>query len=896
MADQLIRAAGLLLWIVTTTVQGAVTPVPPMRLDPMIQPVAYNAELSIDPNREHFLGRIEIKIDVKTTTSSFWINASGLKFKRTVLSVGPHPFRARVVSTRRDWVELRFARRVPVGPALLTIEYEGALARGATDGLFKARSGDDWYVYSRFEPIFARRVFPSFDEPNFRAPWTLTLTIPILDVAISNAAQTSEEALPNMMKRVRFATTAPLPSHEVAFAVGPFDIVDGGKIGVRGIPLRYIVPRGHAPEVRYALSSTPTLVKRIESYLDQPYPADKLDMVAVPVTSGFDAVASSGVIDMPSSDLMASAKEETNRFQQHYAETASRELARQWFDSLRPLEWWDDAWLNRAFSTWLADRVVQGFNPEWHWGLSEDIERENAMRVDRLASTRALYRPVATDNDLGDVFGVIPSEKGSALLRTMEIWVGSERFKSAVRHYLVAGPGGKTRSEDFLAALTANSDPENPDLVAAFYSMTNQPGLPQLEIALDCGENRMEHPKLLLSQSRFEPIGRVSLSPAQGPKQPAQQWTFPACFQYGQGGDFGEICTVMRKEHQVLPLPAGEECPDWVIGNRDGVSYFLPVLSAPLALQLEHAPLLSDEAIPVLGDATLLSESQAMPIDVALTLAARFANDGQAPVVASALALAASVPPAVFAGDDMRLAYARFIRATFGSRATELGWLPHANEREVEGFLREDLLPFVADVGADPVLRRQADGLARDWLSGRANLGDMRRAILVTAAHFGNSDLFGALLAAANQARGAKRADLYAALGGFRSPQLLEEALSLSLSDAVDARDARTAMVQAAEDPRSAPQVLHFLEDHYDAVAKRFSEDAPAWLVQLGAHLCDASQQQEFANFLGSRIVTVPGSTRNLAQALETADLCIATREWEKGRLKTFLAHPPQLD
>jgi len=896
MADQLIRAAGLLLWIVTTTVQGAVTPVPPLRLDAMIQPVAYNAELSIDPSRERFSGRIEIKIDVRTATSTFWINASGLGFKKTVLSAGPHSFRARVVSTQRDWVELRFARRVPVGPALLTIEYNGALARSATDGLFKVRSGDDWYVYSRFEPVFARRAFPSFDEPNFRAPWTLTLTIPILDVAISNAAQTSEEALPDMMKRVRFAATAPLPSDKVVFAVGPFDIVDGGKIGVRGVPLRYIVPRGQASEVRYALSSTPALVKRIESYLNQPYPHDKLDMVAVPVTSGFHAVAGAGVIDIPSSGILASVKEETNRFQQHYVETASRELARQWFDSLRPLQWWDDAWLNQAFSTWLADKVVQGFNPEWHWGLSEDIERQNAMRVDRLASTRALYRPVATDDDLGNIFGVIPSEKGSALLRTMEIWVGPERFESAVRHYLVAGPTGKTRSEDFLAALTAHSDPENPDLVAAFHSMTNQPGLPQLEIALDCGENRMEHPKLLLTQSRFEPITRVTRAPAQGAKQAAQQWTFPACFQYGQGGDFGEVCTVMRKEHQVLPLPAGEECPDWVIGNRDGVSYFLPVLSDPLALQLEHAPLLPDEAIPVLGDATLLSESQAMPIDVALTLAARFANDGQAPVVASAVALASSVPPAVFAGEDMRPAYARFIRATFGSRATELGWLSRANEREVEGFLREDLLPFVADVGADPALRRQADGLARDWLSGRTDLGDMRRPILVTAAHFGGSDLFGALLAATDQAHGAKRADLYAALGAFRNPQLLEEALSLSLSEAVDARDARTAMVQAAEDPRSTPQVLNFLEEHYDIVAKRFPDDVPAWLAQLGAHLCDTSQRQAFANFLGSRVIPVPGGARNFDQALESADLCIATREREKGRLKTFLANPPRLD
>lgn len=897
MADQFIRAAGLLLWIVATAVQAAAAPVAPLRLDATVRPLAYDAQLTIVPTRERFLGHIEIKLDVSVTTTSFWINASRLKFKKVVLSIGKRRLRPQVSFAARDWVELRFRHPLAVGPALLAIDYTGTLEPSATSGLIKVRSGDDWYVYSRFEPTFARRAFPCFDEPTLPASWTLTLTVPILDVAISNAAQSSEVALPGMMKRVRFDTTPSVPSYGVTLAVGPLDIVDGGKVGSRGMPLRYIVPKGRAPEVRFALSSTPELVKRIEHLLNQPYPSEKLDIVAVPIASGFPATAAPGVIDLPSTLLLASVKEETNRFQQQYVQWGATELALGWFDGRRPLQWWDDMWLHEALSTWLADRVVQRFNPAWHWGLREDLERQNAMRVDRLTSTRALYQPAASDKELGDVHSIIPTEKGAAVLRMFEVWIGHERFVDVVQRYLGTAASNKARSDDFLAALTADSGTESTDLAAAFHAMAQQPGLVQLQISLDCGENRTAHPRLLLSQSRFEPSKRLApnaVVPAAAGKQ--GPWTFPACFQYGQGGDFGEVCTVVRKEHQVLSLPAGEQCPDWVVGNRDGESYFLPVLSDALALQLEHAPLLPDEAIPVLGDATILSESGVMPVDLALTLAARFGSDGQAPVAAAALALARSVPATLYDRHDLRAGYARFIRAAFGARAEGLGWLPKSDEREVEGFLREDLVPYVADVGEDVSLRREADHRAREWLAGRVDLGDMRRAVLMTAAHFGAKDLFDAFYAAADKAHGEERADLYAALGAFRNPQLLDQALSLSLSDTVDSRDARTIMVQAANDPLSTPQVLRFLENHYDAIAQRYSASAPAWFVQFGRHLCDASQQQEFVNFFASRVIDIPGGAHSFAQASESAALCVATREREQDRLKSFLANLNRID
>jgi alanyl aminopeptidase len=870
---------------------AATSPQPPVfRLGDAVRPVFYDAELTVIPNQDRFFGRIALTLDLAEPTNLIWIHASHLDFRKVTLSTGQKAYPARAVPTGRDVIGIRLPQTIAMGRVVLAVEYEGSLDRINSSGAFRAHEGDDWYAFGMFEPTFARRVFPCLDEPGWKVPWRLTLDVPASDLATSNTPVLAEESMPGNMKRVHFALTAPLASYQIAFAVGPFDAIDAGKIGRRAVPLRYLVPRGRAAEMRFAQRVTPRLLENIEDYLSVPYPFEKLDEVALPITSGLSASASPGLVSFRGDFVLAKSDQEGSEFQKTYVAMAARQMARQWFGGVVALSWWDDLWVNEGLAGWMSDKITQRFNPEWLTRLALDRERQDAISLDQLDLSRALHASVNSPEDLGAAFELTTSAKSAAVMRMLESWIGEDRFRAAVKRYLAGPTTPAGLTDDFSNALNAEAGGEQTSLGAAFHSMAERAGVAELDVSLSCPAAGKGSPRLELAQQRFAPASRLLSNTS--PAKDAGAWAFPACFQYGEGGDFGEECIVVHDTRQVMQLPDGESCPDWVVANRDGTSYIVPVLKDPLPGRLEHAPLLPDEAVAVIGDTRILAASHDVPLDRALAMAARFATTRQPPVAQAALALVDSVPAALLSSSDDREGYARFIRVEFGPRAQALGWLAKPGEREVDGLLRADLLPLVADRGADLALRAQADKLARDWLAGRSNLGVMLRPILLSAAHFGASDLFEGYVAAAERSSGRERRDLYSALGAFRDPLLLAAALNLVLSDRLDPRDAWAILTQAGADPASVPQVLHFAADHYDALLKRLPENAPSWIAGLGRHLCDASSRHDFDDFFGDPARRTLEGSRSFELALQAADLCIANREFEAPLLRAFLAAP----
>src|SRR5262249_52231008 len=150
--------------------------------------------------------------------------------------------------------------------------------------------------FTQFESIDARRAFPCFDQPDFKTPWRLTLHVKQEEKAFSNTPVTSESMEGDGFKRVAFAPTKPLPSYLIAFAVGPFEVVDGGKAGRNHVPVRILTPKGAADQAKYAAEVTATIVDRLENYFGIPYPYEKVDSVAIPLTYGFGAMENAGLV------------------------------------------------------------------------------------------------------------------------------------------------------------------------------------------------------------------------------------------------------------------------------------------------------------------------------------------------------------------------------------------------------------------------------------------------------------------------------------------------------------------------------------------------------------------------------------------------------------------------
>ncbi len=882
-------------------------PTPPvMRLGDAVTPLAYEAELTIVPTSERFGGHVVVHADLAKPTDFFWMNATRLDIRSASVVAGNKSFVAKTVPGGHDFVGLKFAATLPAGRIVITIDYDGAIERVDTSGIFKQQDGDQWYAFTQFEDTDARRAFPSFDEPGWKTPWQLSLVVPAADVAVANMPATGEEpvvaaveppakkgapapapALP--MKRVRFAPTPPLPSYLIAFAVGPFDIVDGGRAGKKGTPLRYIVPKGRAGEVQWAKEATPKILDTLEDYFGEPYPFPKLDSVAIPITVGFGAMENVGLITYQMSLMVARPEQESERFRRNWASVAAHEMAHQWFGDFVTMAWWNDTWLNESFATWMSEKVVERAFPAWQTKLSADERREQAIRVDRLATTRAVRQPINTPDDLSNAFDTITYQKGASVLVMIENAIGEERFRNGVRRYLSEHAQGSARAEDFYSAMAAEAGPENAAVIAGMKNFIEQPGVPRLAVALDCGTDGKSPPKLVLNQSRYvpsRPVGDAAFN---------QRWTFPACFQFGRGGDFSEFCTVVQDARSVVPLPAGESCPAWVLPNRGGSGYFVSTLPPELDQQLVHTPLLPSEAIPALDDAGILVGSGEWPADLALEFAARFANNRQSSVIDAATRLAGKVRPSWLDEASDRDGYARYVQKYFAPRARLLGWTPRSTDHDGDQVLREVLLPYVADVGQDAALQREAAKLARDWLGSRQPLPPGARPVLVSAARAAQGsagrELLDAAFDALGRSSGGDHQTLVAMLGSFRDPVLAEASYDALFGDRSDARDGLGAMQSGARDDElAAVQAVHYLHGHFDAILKRLPEHAGGSLPRIGARICDANAKAEYDATFADRAQKSPGGARTYAQANEEIGICLAARQLQRATLKAYVA------
>ena len=884
---------------------AAPTPTPPaMQLGDAVKPLAYEAELTIVPTQDRFAGHIVIHVEVAKPTELFWLNATRLDIKTATLVANGKSYPAKPVAGGREVVGLRFASIVPAGRAVLTIDYDGVIDRLETVGIFKQQDGDAWYAFTQFEATDARRAFPCFDEPRWKTPWHLSLVVPAADVAVANMSVAKEEpvapavepparkgaasAPPAVaMKRVRFAPTPPLPSYLIAFAVGPFEIVDGGRAGKKGTPLRYIVPKGHAGEVAYAKESTPKLLELLEDYFGQPYPFEKLDALAVPVTINFGAMENVGLITYEMPLMLSRPESETERFRRNYAESAAHEIAHQWFGNLVTMQWWNDVWLSESFATWMSSKVIEKFAPIWQTRLSGDSRRQHAIEVDRLASTRQVRQAVNTYDDLGNLFDTISYSKGASVLSMFEAAIGEERFRNGVRRYLYEHAQGSAKAEDFFGAIAAEAGAENATLVAGMKGFVEQPGVPRIAVTLDCGPDGNAPPRLNIAQSRYLP-SRPAV------EANAQRWTIPACFQFGRGGDFNEICTVVQEPRGMLALPSGERCPQWVLPNRGGTGYLVPTMPVELMQQLTRTPLLATEAIPVLHDAALLTASSDWPADLSLDFAARYVNHRQLPVAQAALALAMAIRPGWLEDAGEREGFARYVQKTFGARARAFGWAAKANDREGDAIHRQSLVPWVADLGNDTGLQQEAARLSRDWLNGKPTLPQGARPALVTAARFAQGqpgrELLDAMLESLNRLANNDRLDVLEALGSFRDRTLADAAFDALYFGKLDARDGLIAMQSGSRDDEAASAAaVRYLRTRYDAVARKLPEFSDAWLPRLGRRLCDPTVRGEFEATFGERSQRVRGGARNYAQSLEDINICVASRQSQHNGLKNYL-------
>jgi len=499
--------------------------------------------LTIDPARETFEGRVSIEVDLRAPASVIWLNAKDLTVGSASIVQGDSVRAAKVVTGSNERIGIDAGESI-TGLATIGINYAGKLGDKSLAGPYRRKVEGDWYAYTTFTPIDARRAFPCFDEPRFKAPWDISIRTKRDNKAFSNGRQISETEEPDGWKLVKFATTEPLPAELVAFAVGPFDVYEGAAAG-HGTAVRVITAKGHAAEGHAAAQATIEILPRLEAYTGIPYPFGKLDHLALP-EGAFGAVENPGLITYRTRNLLLAPNQESPSQTRAIRALQAHEIGHQWFGNLVTQSTWDDVWLSEGFATWISSKMMDQEQPPERVHLSSIVARERLMAIDNPARARPVRVVVNSRLAARDIYNRIVYEKGAAVLLMLEGWLGEDVLRDGLRGYLNQHRFGNATTDDLSVALAAAS---GKDPTRVLHSFLNTAGVPEVRGQFLCPKDAA--PRLRVTKST---PGSV-----------------PVCWRADR---IASSCTVLEGPATEVALPTGTACPAWFYLNSGGTGYY----------------------------------------------------------------------------------------------------------------------------------------------------------------------------------------------------------------------------------------------------------------------------------------------------------------------------------
>jgi len=855
---------------------------PTLRLGDDVRPVRYRLDLTIVPRQDTFAGKIEIDLDVRKPTNAIWVNARDLAIDSAQVIAAGRTLAARAQTSGTEFAGFELPSTIPAGPAQLRIEYHGAFNKIGSDGLFKEQDSGEWYVYTQFESIDARKAFPCFDEPNFKTPWRVTVHVNQADAAVSNTPVQSETPEGGARKKIVFAESKPLPSYLVALAVGPFEFVDAGRVGKNHTPLRIVTPKGKAGQARYAAEVTGPLLAELEEYFGIPYPYAKLDILSVPLFDG--AMENAGLITCAQSlELRDPAQDSIGR-QRTYSLVIAHEMAHQWFGDLVTTAWWDDIWLNEAFASWMDSKIMRHWKPEWNTVLDEQNTRLGAMGGDELLAARKIRQPIESNDDIANAFDGITYSKGEAVIGMFESWMGEEAFRRGVQRYIRQYAWRNATAGDFLDSLS--SDGGKP-VGRAFSTFLDQAGVPLVSVRLSCGAGGGA--TLQLSQKRALPLGSAGSAP--------QTWQIPVCVRYGDSAGTHRECKLLADPATEWKLAEAKGCPAWVEANADGRGYYFARYEGGLQEKLfadGGAHLSPAERVAALGDVDALTRMGEIKSAVALGLAVEFAGDPVRMVVESAVGIIGGVHEHMLPA-ELRPNYARLVDRAFGARAHQLGWKAKAGEDAETRLLRASIVPLVALWGGDGSLAAEARQLAQEWLKEHAAVdADIAGEVLTVAARTGDEGFFKQLTETLAHTEEQHQRDLIlSAMGSFSDPRIARAAMETMLKPSFDLREANSLLMGPGGLPETRAAPFEFVKANFEAIAAKIPAGSTfgfgAFLPFVGVSFCDERSAKELKAFFEPRVDRFAGTRRNLAQTLESIRVCAAYQGAQQDSVTEFL-------
>ncbi|AOS43659.1 Aminopeptidase N [Lacunisphaera limnophila] len=869
MPKSLRRLATLLSLFVAGGALAASQPVDPLRLTREVEPVAQSVELTLDPAKDDFSGRVIIDLLANQPFTSFRLNAEGPTFSTATLTSADGEvttLQAEVTNAKFAIVTLTAPKSLGIGNYKLVIDFTAKYPRDGL-GLYKTVSRDEPYLFTQFEDKHARKAFPCWDEPEFKINWQLTLKIPATLEAVTNAA-VAYESRDGDWKTIVFGRTPPMPSYIVALAVGPFEYV---PVPGWTVPGRIITPKGQSALAAEAVRLTPRIMARLEEYFGIPYPYAKYDQIAVPEYV-YGAMENAGLVTFTDRLLLMDPEKPSFSQRRSLASVIAHEGAHMWFGDLVTMKWWDDLWLNESFADWMAGRIIGHEFPEFRIQVAESRGIKGAMRSDALPSITAIRRPVTAESDLAQLVDELTYNKGKGVLNMVENWIGPAQFRAAMRTYFLKHRWGNTVSDDLWAAFSATSGDDITGLLAAFI---NKPGVPLVTLALD------PDGKLRLSQRRFHNLGDPQLE---------GQWQIPVVLAWGKGGEVHRERILLKDLEQVVAIP-GLADADWIYPNAGESGYFRWNLSPELNARLARrsAALAPIERVGLLDNTSALFNAGLINGTDYLAYVTAFGGDLDPDVNTSVIASVGGLRN-TFITPPSRPAYNSYRTAILRPILDRIGLQPVAGEPVYHGPLRNALYGALGYEAADPVVIAECRRLAALFLENPRQVdAALRTTALSVAAYHGDAAFFATIQAAFEKAPSPiVRSATLDALGSFHDPVLAGQALAFSLTPAVNSTEFLGVLFDISGDPDLRELAVDWTIAHYDAIAAKAPAEYVAGLIGVAG-----GAEPELFNRLRDFLLAPERKTEfaqiNITKSAERLAVRQRLREKEQANVVKFL-------
>ncbi len=834
----------------------------PGKLPKQIVPEEYSIRIAPDVDKLTFAGSESIKLNVRAPQREIVLNALEIEVASASVDGKVLPKTAIQVDRKQELLKISLADKLVAGKHELELRFSGKINQGGF-GLYYARyqeqgsGADKLMLGTQFEATDARRLFPCWDEPAFRARFQLTAVVPPNWTAISNMPVEKEATSKDgKEKEVRFGMTPPMASYLNLLVAGELDSVE---TTAHGVHLRVVTTKGKAKWGKYALESSARLLDYYNEYFGVPYPLPKLDQIAVP--GGFGgAMENWGAITYFESALLFDPEKNSENAKQDIFSVLAHEMAHMWFGDLVTMAWWDDLWLNEGFASWMGTKATAFFNPQWEVWLRRGVPRnpmrrpgipkEQAMESDARKTTHSIQQPVTTEAEANSAFDEITYLKGQSFIRMLENYLGDEAFRSGIRKYISDHKYSNATTADLWQALAQTSGKPIEEIAAAWV---HQPGFPLIDVA-------REGDHVQLKQEHMT----VNFKDAPGPS-----WPIPLTYEVT--GQKRETKTMLFRDREAkidgIPESAALKL------NVDGAGNYRVRYDERSWSEILRAfkEMSVADRVNLLGDQWALFQAGLVPWQNYAELVRLRPSVNELAEVEQIIGVFESID-LLLDGSDRQSAFRDYARKTLRPTFDELGWDAKPGEPPRSTNLRASVITALGDLG-DAHVKAECAHHFTDLSEGKKVAPDMRRPILLVTGQYADEKTWNKLheLGLGTVNIGEKQ-DFYEALARAGDAALIKRTLQISLTNELSTSRAIYLVGQVARYSGHPELAWDFARENMDALtAKLDALGAQSFLPGLFLFFSDPARIDELNQYAKAHPALV--NPKEIAKAIDEIEV-----------------------